>query len=165
MSSHTQVSIIPATIGIALLAGAIYLQLEDGLRAGHLTSIDCLAPVLTIAVAVCGVLCHHRLHAWRVSGLLYLAMALLGSWVIVYSSLARTATAKDGAVATAMAENRTLLLRETELADAKALAKAECKVVGPRCAALQARADKLITDMAGLRAVATDPRPMQSRSW
>jgi hypothetical protein len=85
-------------------------------------------------------------------------MALLGSGVIAYSSLARTASAKDAAVSTAMAENRTLSLRETELADAKALAKAECKVVGERCRSLQTRADKLITDMAGLRAVSVDPR-------
>jgi hypothetical protein len=57
-----------------------------------------------------------------------------------------------------MAENRTLTLREEELATARALAKQECRVAGPRCQQMQARADLLIGQMAGLRAVATDPR-------
>jgi hypothetical protein len=157
--STNRISPIPATLGLALLTAAIGLQVEDALRAWHFTSTDALPPIITLAVAASGVLAHHRLARWQlVSGTAYLLMAILGSGVIVYGSLARTATQRDTAIATAMAENRTLSLREEELASAKALAKAECKVVGERCRSQQARADQLIGQMAGLRAVAADPR-------
>ena len=157
MHSHS-ISPIPATIGVALLIGAIGLQIEDALRSGHWATTDYLSPAITVSVVVAGVLAHHRLARWRISGLAFLLLALLGSAVIVYSSLARTATQRDTAIATAMAENRTLTLREEELTTARALAKQECRVAGPRYQRMQSRADQLISQMAGLRAVATDPR-------
>src|SRR5262245_430336 len=111
MSAY-RISPVPAVVGLALLATAIGLQVEDAVRAWHFTSTDALPPIVTLGVAVCGVLAHHRLASWRVlSGTTYLVMAIFGSGVIVYGSLARTATLRDTAIATAMAENRTLTLR------------------------------------------------------
>jgi hypothetical protein len=158
MRSST-ISVVPATIGLTLLGAALYLQTEHAFQAGHFSSSDALAPAITLAVAVSGVLAHHRLASWRLaSGLLFLVLSVAGSGVVIYSSLARTAMARDTVAANAMAENRTLELKSAELADAKVLAKQECKVVGDRCRSLQVRADKLIAEMASLRVVAIDPR-------
>jgi hypothetical protein len=159
MSSAYRVSAVPATIGVVLLGTAIYLQVEHSITSGHLASTDALQPAITLAVAVSGVLAHHRLASWRLaSGLLFLALSIVGSGVVVWGSLARTASARDLQAATAMAENRTLDLKGAELAQTKQLIGAECRQAGPRCQALLARSNQLVGEMASLRVVSTDPR-------
>jgi hypothetical protein len=85
-------------------------------------------------------------------------LALLGSLATIYGTLGRQAEFRDHKQADAMAENRTLSLKDEELVQAKALAKKECVTIGPRCQQWQTRVDTLTREMASLRAVAVDPR-------
>ena len=156
MHPHT-ISPIPATIGALLWLATSCLLIEDNWR-GHLTLAACLQPLLSTASIAAAVLAHHRLASWKISGLAFALLAVLGATAMLYGVLSRTATARDTAVATAMAENRTLSLKEEELVAAKASAKRECVVQGDRCRFWTGRIDQLTTSMSSLRAVATDPR-------
>jgi hypothetical protein len=89
---------------------------------------------------------------------LFVLLAVLGSLATIYGTLGRQAEFRDHKQADAMAENRTLSLKEEELGPAKALAKKECNTIGPRCQQWQTRVDTLTREMSSLRAVAVDPR-------
>jgi hypothetical protein len=109
---------------------------------------------------VCAAVYAHRsLTAWRpVSGVLFLVLALLGTLATIYGTLGRQAEARDLKQAVAMAENRTLSLKEEELREAKRASVQECLKIGPRCTQWQGRVDSLTKEMSSLRAVAVDPR-------
>src|SRR5215813_2575703 len=129
------------------------------IRSGHLTVNGALMPVLTLGTFAAAVFSHRRLAEWRpVSGLLFLLLAVLGSLATVYGTLGRQAESRDLKQADAMAENRTLSLKDEELVQAKALAKKECVTIGPRCQQWQTRLDTLTREMSSLRAIAVDPR-------
>src|SRR5215475_3935966 len=160
MRIHTpSLSVVPFVAGTLLWTGATALLLEDAVRAGQLTVTNALMPVLTLGTVCAAVYAHRSLGAWRpISGVLFVVLAVLGSLATVYGTLGRQAEARDHKQADAMAENRTLSLKEEELVQAKALAKKECVTIGPRCQQWQARVDTLTREMASLRAVAVDPR-------
>jgi stress response protein YsnF len=73
--------------------------------------------------------------------MLFVVLAVLGSLATIYGTLGRQAEARDLKQANAMAENRTLSLKDEELVQAKTLAKKECITIGPRCQQWQARVD------------------------
>jgi hypothetical protein len=139
--------------------GAIGLLTADALTTGHLTITHALQPLLVLGTVAAAVLAHRS--GWRapVNTLLFLLVALLGSLATVYGTLGRQADARDAKVGTALAENRTLQLRNEALDVAKADAKRECASgFGQRCTNATARVDKLVSDMASLRTVSPDPR-------
>ena len=155
--------VIPCLIGFLLWCGATALLISDVVIDGHAFTLNhALQPCLTAATVAAACYAHHRIIALRLlSGVAFLALALLGSAATVYGTLSRTATARDTAQAEAMAENRTLALNEAELATARADAARECKSgFGARCACTNAKArvDALVSTMAGLRVVSIDPR-------
>ena len=157
-NTHTRtVSAVPLAAGSLLFIGAVSLLCEDAIH--HFSLNHVLQPLLMLSTIVAGALSHHRLASWRIpSGLAFLFLALLGSTAVIYATLSRTATARDGQQADAMAMNRTLALKDEELVQAKVSAKVECKVLGDRCKAWQARVDQLTREMVPLRAVSVDPR-------
>jgi hypothetical protein len=157
MSSNTRISPVPLVAGILLFTGAVALLCEDAWH-GHVQLNHLLQPLLMAGTIVAGVMAHHRLAQWKISGLAFLALALLGSSAVIYATLSRTATARDAQQSAAMAENRTLALKDDELIAAKASAKLECRKMGPLCEKWNARVDQLTREMAPLRAVAVDPR-------
>jgi hypothetical protein len=151
--------VVPIVAGASLWTGATALLLEDVIRSGHLTVNGALMPVLTLGTVAAAVFSHRRLAEWRpVSAMLFLLLALLGSLATVYGTLGRQAEVRDLKQADAMAENRTLSLKDEELTQAKALAKKECITIGPRCQQWQVRVDTLTREMSSLRAIAVDPR-------
>jgi hypothetical protein len=116
-------------------------------------------PVLTLGTVCAAVYAHRSLCVWRpISGVLFVVLAVLGSLATIYGTLGRQAEVRDYKQANAMAENRTLGLKEEELVQAKANAKKECATIGPRCQQWNARVDQLTREMSSLRAVAVDPR-------
>jgi hypothetical protein len=150
---------VPFVAGTLLWTGATALLLEDAVRSAHLTVANALMPVLTLGTVCAAVFAHRSLGAWRpISGVLFVFLAVLGSLATVYGTLGRQAEVRDHKQADAMAENRTLGLKEEELVQAKALAKKECITIGPRCQQWQVRVDTLTREMSSLRAVAVDPR-------
>ena len=145
--------------GTLLWTGATALLLEDSVRSGHLSVTNALMPVLTLGTVCAAVFAHRSLGAWRpISGVLFMVLAVLGSLATVYSTLGRQAEVRDHKQADAMAENRTLSLKDEELTQAKAQAKKECVTIGPRCKEWQVRVDTLTREMSSLRVVAIDPR-------
>src|SRR5262249_47786556 len=129
------------------------------IRSGRLPVNGAFMPVLTLGTVVAAVFSHRRLAEWRpVSGLLFLLLAVLGSLATVYGTLGRQAEVRDLKQADAMAEDRTLSLKDEELTQAKALAKKECITIGQRCKEWQVRVDTLTREMSSLRAIAVDPR-------
>jgi hypothetical protein len=78
MSSHTRISPVPLVAGCLLFTGAVALLCEDALH-GHWHLNHALQPLLMAGTIVAGVMAHHRLARLRVSGLAFLALALLGS--------------------------------------------------------------------------------------
>jgi hypothetical protein len=159
MSAHTRaISPVPCLVGALLWMGATTLICEDAFH-GQFSINHALQPLLTAATVCAAVICHHRLASWRLfSGSAFLVLALLGSLATVYGTLSRTATARDGQQADAMAMNRTLAEKGEALEAAKTSAKAECRSLGPKCVAWNQRVDQLTREMAPLRAVAVDPR-------
>jgi hypothetical protein len=158
MPSHTRsVSAVPLAAGCLLFTGAVALLCEDALH--HFQLNHLLQPLLMLATVTAGTMAHHRLASWRIpSGLAFLFLALLGSSAVIYATLSRTATARDGQQADAMAMNRTLAEKAEALKAAKFSAAVECRKMGPLCEKWNARVDQLTTEMAPLRAVAVDPR-------
>jgi hypothetical protein len=143
---------VPAFIGLLLWMGATALLVEDAFH-GHFTITHLLQPLLTAGTISAAVICHHRIASLRLlSGSAFLLLAVLGSLATVYATLSRTAAGRDVQQAEAMAENRTLSLKEDELVAAKALAKKECVVIGVRCREWNQRVDQLTKEMAPLRA-------------
>jgi hypothetical protein len=150
---------MPFVAGTLLWTGATALLLEDAVRSGHLSVTNALMPVLTLGTVCAAVFAHRSLGAWRpISGALFIVLAVLGSLATIYGTLGRQAEVRDHKQADAMAENRTLGLKEEELVQAKALAKKECVTIGPRCQQWQVRVDTLTNEMSSLRVVAIDPR-------
>jgi hypothetical protein len=155
----TSLCVVPLVAGAALWIGATALLTEDAFRSGEVTVNHLLQPLLSAGTVAAAILCHHRLASWRlVSGSAFLVLAVLGSLATIYGTLSRTATARDSQLSVAMAENRTLSLKDEELVQAKAQAKRECATLGPRCQQWQSRVDQLTREMAYLRAVSVDPR-------
>src|SRR5436190_21584952 len=107
MSSHTRISAVPLAAGTLLFTGAVALLCEDA-WAGHIALNHLLQPLLMAGTIVAGVMAHHRLARLRVSGLAFALLAIMGSSAVIYATLSRTATARDGQQAEAMAMNRTL---------------------------------------------------------
>src|SRR5262249_14630130 len=158
-TSTPSLAVVPFVAGTLLWTGATALLLEDSVRSGHLSVTSALMPVLTLGTVCAAVYAHRSLGNWRpISGVLFVVLAVLGSLATVYGTLGRQAEVRDHSQADAMAENRTLSLKEEELVQAKALAKKECVSIGPRCQQWQARVDSLTREMSSLRAIAVDPR-------
>ena len=158
-TSTPSLSVVPFVAGTLLWTGATALPLEDAVRSGHLSVTNALMPVLTLGTVCAAVFAHRSLGNWRpISGVLFVVLALLGSLATVYGTLGRQAEVRDHKQADAMAENRTLGLKEEELIQAKVLAKKECVTIGPRCQQWQVRVDALTKEMSSLRAIAVDPR-------
>jgi len=125
-------SVVPFVTGSLLWTGATALLLEDAVRSRHLSVSSALMPVLTLGTVCAAVYAHRSLGAWRpISGVLFVVLAFLGSLATIYGTLGRQAEVRDHKQADAMAENRTLGLKEEELVQAKALAKKECVTIGP----------------------------------
>ena len=125
MTSHehkTTIAPVPLVTGILLWAAATALMLEDCYRAGTWDAAHISVPILTASTCVAGTLAHLRLARWRLlSGLGLAALALFGSGLCVFNTLARTATDRDRTIAVAMAANRVLHDRQGELDRARAL--------------------------------------------
>src|SRR5262245_4226740 len=99
-------------IGALLWAGATALLLEDCFRTHAVTVQHLLMPCLTAGTVAAAVLFHHRLRDWSIAGALgFLLLAALGSVATVYSTLGRTAEARDVKALAADGANRTLTLR------------------------------------------------------
>jgi hypothetical protein len=140
--------VVPIVAGASLWTGATALLLEDVFRSGRLTVNGALMPVLTLGTVAAAVFSHRRLADWRpISAVLFVTLAILGSLATVYGTLGRQAESRDLKQADAMAENRTLSLKDEELTQAKALAKKECVTIGPRCQQWQVRVDTLTREM------------------
>jgi hypothetical protein len=160
MSTRTpSPNVIPFLAGTLLWTGATTLLLEDAWRSGQLSVTNAMMPVLTLGTVLAAVIAHRSLGSWRpISGALFLALAILGSLATIHGTLGRQAETRDHKQADAMAENRTLALKEEELVQAKGQAKRECATIGPRCQQWQSRVDSLTREMSSLRAVSVDPR-------
>jgi hypothetical protein len=88
-----------------------------------------------------------------------LALALLGSGVMVTGTLGRIAEAKDAKQAGFMAQNRQFALLNDELQVAKTEAGRECKSgFGAKCSNAKARIDSLTAEMSSHRVVAIDAK-------
>src|SRR5262245_41668751 len=99
-----QMSKVSLAVGAVLWAGATCLLLEDAWRLGHATASHLMMPVLTSGTVAAAVTAHHRLASLRLlSGAGFLLLALLGSSLTVYSTLGRTAEARDRGIASAEA--------------------------------------------------------------
>lgn len=160
MSVNTPaVAWLPAVAGTGLCIGAIILLTADAFTNSHLTITHALQPLLVLGTVAAAVLAHRS--GWRapIATLLFLLLAGLGSLATVYGTLGRQADARDAKIGAALAENRTLQLRNEALETAKADAKRECTSgVGLRCTNATARVDRIVGEMASLRTVSPDPR-------
>src|SRR6478672_10351309 len=152
-------NVVPFLAGTLLWTGATALLLEDAWRSGQLSVTNAMMPALTLGTVLAAVFAHRGFSSWRpISGGLFLVLALLGSLATIHGTLGRQAEIRDHKQADALAENRTLSLKEEELVQAKAQAKRECATIGPRCQQWQSRVDALTREMSSLRAVSVDPR-------
>jgi len=156
----TDLAVVPALAGSALLIGAVGLLTADAFTTGKYNINHFLQPLLVIATIAAAVWVHRSLALWRpFAALAFLIVAVLGSFATVYATLDRTAASRDTKVSIALAENRQLSNRNEDLEAARAVAKTECKSgAGVRCTSATARVDSLVTSMANLRSVSTDPR-------
>jgi hypothetical protein len=158
MSSNT-ISPIPASIGILLWGAATALLLEEAIHAGRYDVATMATPILTAATVAAACLAHMRFARLRlIGGAGFLLLALLGSAVMVSGTLGRLAEAKDGKEAAVQTVNRTYGEKQGALDAAKVSAKAECKVMGPRCKDWQSRVDVLTRELSGLVVRSADPK-------
>src|SRR5262249_54559313 len=143
---------------LALWIGATSLLLEDGWRNGFTVS-NLLMLLLTGCTVAAAVQCHRTLRAWRpILAVLFLLLASLGNLATVSGTLGRQAQNRDAKQAEHVQENKTLTIKEQELATARTEAAKECAKIGPRCKDWQARVDKLTQEISGLKPVAIDAR-------
>lgn len=162
MAAHTttpRVAWIPFCIGLVLWIGATALLLEDAWRAGHFTVQHALMPILTASTVAAAVYAHRSLvNLYLLSGLMFGALAVLGSGLTVYGTMGRVAEQHDGRAAKASGSNDTYRRKETELKAAKAEQAKECRTLGPRCVAWNSRVDQLTAELDGRVVISADPR-------
>lgn len=150
---------VPAITGAALWVAGTALLLEDQFRSGHWDVAHLAVPILTGATCVAGVLSHHAFARWQlISGVALALLALLGSGLCLLNTLGRTAADRDAKLGAAMKTNRTLDSKLSDLKDAKASAKTECRTIGPKCTQWLARVDLLTNETAGMSTAALDPK-------
>jgi hypothetical protein len=155
MNRSEPMSVIPCLIGLALWAGATALLTEDVFHSGHLTITHALQPVLTAGTVAAAVWVHKA--RWIAKPAFFL-LAVLGSLATLYGTMGRQATARDDTEATIQATNRTYGDKTAELKAAKVEQTKECRTIGKRCEAWNARVDKLTGELSGLVVKSTDPR-------
>ena len=104
-------------------------------------------------------LAHQRFARWRlIGGTGFALLALLGSLVMATATLGRIAEAKDSKSSTVQEVNRTYGNKADDLKAAKAEQAKECKSIGKKCAAWNARVDKLTSELAGIVVKSSDPK-------
>lgn len=148
-------TVIPCLIGLALWAGATLLLTEDALQTGHLTITHALQPLLTAGTVAAAVWVHRA--RWIAKPAFFL-LAVIGSLATLYGTMGRQATAKDDTEASVQAVNRTYGDKQADLKAAKVEQARECKTIGKRCEAWNARVDKLTGELSGIVVKSTDPR-------
>jgi hypothetical protein len=161
MSTHTRrVRAVPLLVGSSLLMASCLLVSEDVLHGHPLTVTTAIQPLLVIGATAAAVLAHHRAASWSLlSALVFGALALAGSGLVVFNALARTAAAQDTQHAAAMRVNRALDAKMGELKAAQTAAAAECRSgLGPKCRSWQQRVDTLMSETNQMEVRALDPR-------
>jgi hypothetical protein len=155
-----RVALIPLLLGILLWAGATALLIEDAWHQGQIGTQHLLAPLLTLATASAGILCHRRLGSLRTwpSALAFAVVAALGSILVVYSTTGRTAATSDRRQAETRSELQTQSHKLRELQEAKAGAAKECVRAGDRCKWWTSRVDGLTEELASMSPGSVDPR-------
>jgi transposase-like protein len=155
----TRVAFTPAAIGVLLWASATALLLEDAWHAQRFDVATLSVPILTAATVAAACMAHTRFARFRlVGGLGFAALALLGSLVMATGTLGRLAETKDGKVADVNRTNRTYGFRIADLNAAKAEQARECRTIGDRCKAWNARVDSLTRELAGIVVKSADPK-------
>lgn len=149
------VNYIPALLGLSLWLGATAILCEDLFHSGHLTITHALQPVLTAGTVAAAVWVHKA--RW-IAKPAFLVLALIGSLATLYGTMGRQATAKDDTEATIQATNRTYGDKTADLKAAKVEQAKECRTIGKRCEAWNARVDKLTGELSGIVVKSTDPR-------
>ena len=149
------VNYIPALLGLSLWLGATAILCEDLFHSGHLTITHALQPVLTAGTVAAAVWVHKA--RW-IAKPAFLVLALIGSLATLYGTMGRQATAKDDTEATIQATNRTYGDKTADLRAAKVEQARECKSIGKRCEAWNARVDKLTGELSGIVVKSTDPK-------
>lgn len=142
-------------VGLALWLGATALLCEGVFHSGHLTITHALQPVLTAGTVAAAIWVHRA--RWLAKPA-FLVLALIGSLATLYGTMGRQATAKDDTEATIQAANRTYGDKQSELRAAKVEQARECRTIGKRCEAWNARVDKLTGELSGIVVKSTDPR-------
>lgn len=155
----TKTSVIPLSIGILLWAGATGLLLEEAI-AHHKYDVATMAtPVLTAATVAAACLAHLRFASFRlIGGTGFALLALLGSIVMATGTLGRLAEAKDSKEAGTQATNRTYGNKADDLKAAKVEQARECRSIGKKCEAWNARVDKLTSELSGIVVRSSDPK-------
>lgn len=149
---------LPAVTGAALLIAATAMLLETAYLSNHWDVAHLTVPILTISTCVAGVLAHHAICRFQLRAVPLIALALLGSVLCILNTLSRTAVAKDDTEAATQATNRTYGEKVSALEAAKVSAKAECKTIGKRCEAWNARVDQLTRELSGITVKSIDPQ-------
>lgn len=150
---------VPAITGLSLWVAGTALLLENQITSGHWDVAHLAVPILTGATCVAGVLSHHAFARWQlISGTALAVLALLGSTLCILNTLSRVAVAKDDTEATVQATNRTYGEKSAALEAAKTSAKLECKTIGKRCEAWNARVDQLTRELSSITVKSTDPQ-------
>lgn len=140
-------------------ASATALLLEEAWHAQKFDVATLSVPVLTAATVAAAVRAHHAFASWRVvSGAAFAMLALLGSVIMASGTLGRLAEAQDGKQATIGAVNRGYGDKSAELKAAKVEQAKECKSIGKKCEAWNARVDKLTGELSGIVVRSTDPK-------
>ena len=127
---------IPALLGLGLWLGATAILCEDVFHSGHVTIIHAFQPL-----AHCGDsrLPSGSIRAGWLAKPAFLVLAVIGSLATLYGTMGRQATAKDDTEATIQATNRTYGDKTGELKTAKVEQTKECRTIGKRCEAWNAR--------------------------
>lgn len=155
---HT-IKVGPLLIGIGLWFAATCLLLEEAWHRQVFDVATLSTPILTLGTIGAAVLAHLRFARFRlIGGTGFALLALLGSTVMVSGTLGRLATVKDEKEATVGATNRTYGNKADDLKAAKTEQARECKSIGKRCEAWNARVDVLTRELSGIVVKSTDPK-------
>ena len=146
---------IPALMGLSLWLGATAILCEDVFHSGPFSITHGLQPLLTAGTVAAAVWVHKA--RWLAKPA-FLLLAIIGSLATIYGTMGRQATARDDSEATIQATNRTYGDKTVELKAAKVEQARECKTIGKRCEAWNARVDKLTAELSGIVVKNTDPR-------
>lgn len=158
-STATRCAWTPLTIGFFLWSGATALLCEDVMHTGQVTVQHALMPLLTASTVAAAVFAHKRFRAWKPLGfLMFAALAVLGSGLTIYSTIGRVASTNEGQASEARAGNEALQRKLADLDHAKAEQKKECRVIGKRCSAWNARVDQITAELDGKSTRAENPR-------